>query len=250
MNRIASVFLLCLLLPMFSAAQVQLSIDSTDVSEYPVVRMKVRVTDGNSNVGGLRTQNFTAFEEGVIMPITGGYCEDSLSRASVAVLLLIDVSRSMGPWPWGNNGLVDAKRAAISFVDRLQPGDSAALVSFSEQAYYNQPWTANMNLLKQRIDALNWIAGTALWDAVAMSANLIRYRSQRRVMILLADGEDNSSSLGASTAINYALDAECVVYTIGLGGEVDETNMRRLAEGTGGRYFNAPDASNLDAIYS
>ncbi len=249
MKLFASVFLCCLLFPAMASAQVQLRIDTTDVSAYPEVRLKVQVTRGNENVTGLGVQNFTVFEEGVLRPITSGYCEDTLSRGSVAVLLLIDISRSMGPWPWGNNGLEDAKRAAISFVDRLQPGDSAALVSFSEQAYYDQPWTANMTLLKQRINGLNWIAGTALWDAVAMSANLIRYRTQRRVMILLADGEDNSSSLEASTAISYARNANCTVYTIGLGRDVDEDNMRQLAEQTGGRYFNAPEASALDQIY-
>ncbi|MDT8325736.1 MAG: VWA domain-containing protein, partial [Bacteroidota bacterium] len=249
MKLFASVLACCLFIPVMASAQVQLRIDSTDVSAYPEVRLKVQVTRGNENVTGLGVQNFTVFEEGVIRPITEGFCEDTLSRGAVAVLLLIDISRSMGPWPWGNNGLVDAKRAAISFVDRLQAGDSAALVSFSEQAYYDQPWTADMTRLKQQINGLNWIAGTALWDAVAMSANLIRYRTQRRVMILLADGEDNSSTLGPSTAINYARDAECTVYTIGLGRDVDESNMRLLAEQTGGRYFNAPEASELDQIY-
>jgi VWFA-related protein len=250
MRTFAAVSLMCLLLPVFVHAQVQLNIDTLDITAYPEVRMKVRVMDGSSAVRGLQVSGFTAFEEGTIMPITAGYCEDTLSRESLAVLLLIDISRSMGPWPWGNNGLVEAKSAAKSFIDRLQAGDSAALVSFSEQAYYDQPWTANMNLVKQKIDDLDWVAGTALWDAVALSANLIRYRTQRRIVILLADGEDNSSTLGASTAISYARDADCTVFTIGLGGEVDETNMQLLANETGGKYYNAPSGADLDEIYS
>jgi hypothetical protein len=166
------------------------------------------------------------------------------------VLLLFDISRSMGPWPFGNNGLVDAKRAAKLFIDRLASDDSVAVVSFSDQVYYDQPWTNDKALLKRKIDDLQWLGATALWDGVATSANLIRYREQRRIMIVLADGDDNVSDLDANTAINYSTSANCTVYTIGLGSQVDDTNLRLLASRTGGRYYTAPTSADLDQIYA
>ena len=162
----------------------------------------------------------------------------------------MDVSRSMGGWPWGNNAIIDAKRAAKSVVDRLADDDEVALVSFSEQVYYNQPWTNNRELVKQRIDALNVISGTALWDAVLTPANITQYREKKKVMIVLADGQDGASNNPASLAITYAINAGCVVYTIGLGDDVDTGNMTRLANETGGRYYHAPNASDLDQIYA
>ena len=249
MPRLLSILAL-LLLPALASAQLKLTIDTLDVSGFPEVRMKVRVTDGNSYVRGLKMDNFTVFENGFVQPITAGYCEDTLSRGPVSVLLLMDVSRSMGGWPWGNDAIIDAKRAAKSFVDRLSDEDEVALVSFSEQVYYNQPWTNNRTLVKQKIDALTVISGTALWDAVLTSANLIRYREKKKVMIVLADGQDGASGNSPNLAISYARDAGCVVYTIGLGDDVDTGNMTSLATQTGGRYFHAPNASDLDQIYA
>ena len=240
---------LLLLLSSPAAAQLRLGIEEIDVSAYPEVRLVVHATDNGSNVRGLSVTDFTIFEDGTIMPITSGFCEDTIARTPVSVLLLIDVSRSMGPWPFGNNGLADAKRAAKLFVDRLGPEDSVALVSFSDDVRYEQPWTGDMALIKRRIDDLIWWGATALWDGVATSANLIRYRDQRRVMIVLADGDDNSSDVEESTAVRYAIEANCTVYTIGLGTNVDDAPLRRLATQTGGRYYNAPSPADLDQIY-
>lgn len=252
MRTTAVFFIAVLLLGLSShmAAQLRLNIDEIDVSAYPDVRLVVHATDNGSNVRGLSVTDFTIFEDGTVMPITGGFCEDTLARTPVSVLLLIDVSRSMGPWPFGNNGLSDAKRAAKLFVDRLGPEDSVALVSFSDDVRYEQPWTGDMNLVKRRIDDLIWWGATALWDGVATSANLIRIRDQRRVMIVLADGDDNSSDVEENTAVRYAIEANCTVYTIGLGSNVDEAPLRRLATQTGGRYYNAPSSSDLDQIYA
>jgi len=252
MRTIAVLSFAMLLLSLSSpaSAQLRLGIDEIDVSAYPDVRLVVHATDNGSNVRGLSVSDFTIFEDGTVMPITGGFCEDTLARTPVSVLLLIDVSRSMGPWPFGNNGLSDAKRAAKLFVDRLGPEDSVALVSFSDDVRYEQPWTGDMDLVKRRIDDLMWWGTTALWDGVATSANLIRYREQRRVMIVLADGDDNSSDVDESIAIRYAIEANCTVYTIGLGSDITEAPLQRLADQTGGRYFNAPSSSDLDQIYA
>ncbi|MBR9979362.1 MAG: VWA domain-containing protein [Bacteroidetes bacterium] len=240
---------LLFLFPVLSQAQLALHIDTIDVSAYPDIQMIVRVTDGNDYVRGMQITDFTVFEDGFVQPITGGYCQDTLTRGPVSVLLLIDVSRSMGAWPWGNNAITPAKRAAKSFVDRMSDEDELALVSFSTQVYYNQPWTNDRELIKQRIDQLNVIRGTALWDGVYLSSDLIAPRTKKKVIILLADGQDGASTRSANDAIQRAVDADCVVYTIGLGNDVDVQNMTLLATETGGRYYHAPEADDLDEIY-
>ncbi len=241
---------LFLFLPVTASAQLQLHIDSLDISAYPDIRMMVRVTDGNSYVRGLRLNNFSVFEDGFVQPITAGYCQDTLARGPISVLLLMDISGSMGGWPRGNNAIVDAKRAAKAFVDRLSDDDEIALVSFSEQTYYDQAWTNNLTLVKQKIDQLSIKGGTALWDAVITSSNLISVRTKKKVMIVMADGQDGASVNEASLAITYAIDAGCIVYTIGLGNDVDVANMTTLATQTGGKYYHAPNANDLDQIYS
>jgi Ca-activated chloride channel family protein len=64
---------------------------------------------------------------------------------------------------------------------------------------------------------------------------------RRRAIILLTDGQDTTSRLPRSEAINRALDAETVIYAIGIGDSkyegVDHDALNAVAVGTGGRAF-------------
>ena len=156
---------------------------------FPDIRMKVKVTQDNFAVRGLEISSFTVFEDGMIQIPIAGYCEDTLQQLPVSVLLVMDVSGSMR-----GGGLVNAQRAAKDFIDRLAPSDEAALLSFSTTPSFDQPWTQNKTLMKTSIDALSAGGRTALYDAVWMGSNLITPRENKKVMIVLADGDDGASS--------------------------------------------------------
>ena len=110
---------------------------------------------------------------------------------------------------------------------------------------------------------------TAIWDAIALASSEVLARSsdpriagqpqsrqglgavqsqknfttnqRRRAIILLTDGRDSTSRLSRSEAINRALDAETVIYAIGIGdkkyGGVDRDELNTVANATGGRAF-------------
>jgi Ca-activated chloride channel family protein len=111
---------------------------------------------------------------------------------------------------------------------------------------------------------------TAIWDAVAVTASEVLARSsdpkvmgrqvrekqppasarretsqaptqRRNAIILLTDGQDTTSRLLRSEAINRALEAETVIYAIGIGdkkyGGVDQAALNNVATATGGRAF-------------
>jgi VWFA-related protein len=238
--------LACAALP--AAAQLVLTIDTLDAARFPDMRAKVRVRNGTAAVPGLTVANFTVREDGIVQAPVSGYCEDTLQTTNVSVLLIIDRSGSMG-WLYGN-AIVDAKRAAKSFVDRLSSGDECALVSFADDVAYNQSWTNNATLMKTQIDALATSGGTRLWDAVVTGTNLLRPRTRTRVMIVLTDGDDNRSMETFSTALSTAVNAGITVFTIGLGSQLTPANLRTLATQTGGKYYETQNASDLDAIYA
>lgn len=64
---------------------------------------------------------------------------------------------------------------------------------------------------------------------------------RRRAIILLTDGQDTTSRLPRSEAINRALGAETVIYAIGIGDSkyegVNRDALNAVAAGTGGRAF-------------
>ncbi len=101
---------------------------------------------------------------------------------------------------------------------------------------------------------------TAIWDAIALASSEVLGRNsdqstlstgaahagqvpnqRRRAIILLTDGQDTTSRLLRSEAINRALEAETVIYAIGIGDSkyegVNHDALTAVATGTGGRAF-------------
>src|SRR5262249_25202543 len=91
----------------------------------------------------------------------------------------------------------------------------------------------------------------AIWDAiVATSADMLAKEPGRKTIILLTDGEDTSSRMKMDEAINEALRAEVVIYTIGIGDSgrfgVNEGVLKKLADATGGRAVFPQKNRDLD----
>jgi VWFA-related protein len=124
---------------------------------------------------------------------------------------------------------------------------------------------------------------TAIWDAIAVTASEVLARAQnqegqsqrdhsqqdqhrplqvrqgatvqrRRAIILLTDGQDTTSRLLRSEAINSALGAETVIYAIGIGDSkyegVDRNALKAVAAATGGRAFFPKKEVDLKAAFA
>jgi VWFA-related protein len=97
---------------------------------------------------------------------------------------------------------------------------------------------------------------TAIWEAIALTSRNILARSftqRRRAIILLTDGQDTSSRINRATAIDQAIQAETVIYAIGIGDKryegVNKDALTHLAEKTGGRAFFPKKDTDLAAAF-
>jgi tight adherence protein C len=68
--------------------------------------------------------------------------------------------------------------------------------------------------------------------------------------VLLTDGADTSSSYSPEVAADVAKEAGALVYAIGLGPDANDAVLRSLTEPSGGKYYKAPTAADLQAIYA
>jgi tight adherence protein B len=92
--------------------------------------------------------------------------------------------------------------------------------------------------------------GTSLYDAVELSAaRLQRMSNGTRILVLLTDGRDLGSRSSLSEAIAAAQRANVVVYSIAAGRRADRQPLAALASATGGRLFDAADATKLSSTY-
>ena len=231
-------------------------------------------------VTNIRREDVRVFENDVPQEITAFQHETNLP---ISIAILIDVSFSQViPLP-------DEQQAAKRFVESiLRPGrDEVAVLSFAGTATVEQDLTDDAEALRRAIDgvvvepmadkdeyyeyqqgeraevvpAKNDLFGlpgsTALWDAVwATSTELMARapRNARRALIVLSDGDDTSSRVRREEAIEAAVKANTVVYSIGFesdceGCRFEKKALRRLAEQTGGRAFFPETAADFNAAF-
>jgi len=137
------------------------------------------------------------------------------SKLPLRLAVLVDTSGSV------EERIGFEKSAAKRFLGRvLNPGSDLAFVaSFDTEVFVAQDFTGDANALDQGVDKLVRSGeGTAVFDAVHFACwKLGAYPDQgrvARVLVLLSDGEDNSSHRSLRQALDAAEAAGITVYTI------------------------------------
>ena len=163
------------------------------------------------------------------------------------VVLALDTSRSMAGKP-----LAEAASAATAFVASKPACDRIALVTFGQHAAQQGPFSSATidadNALRTLAIGAN--SGTALWDAVDLSARVLAGQQGGRVVVLLTDGNDVGSIASEQAALKSLHRAGAVAYPIAFGAKADTSGLERLAHATGGSFHAAASSGTLSAIYS
>lgn len=194
-----------------------------------------------------------------------------LDTEGVAVMLVVDVSGSMGERDFDADGelvsrLDAVKRVFRGFIEE-RPGDLVGLVTFATRPEAACPLTLNHATLLRLLDAeeargVPGEAETNLSDAVALGLARLRAAGPRRkVLVLLTDGEHNQtqtrSGWSPRQAAQVAVSLGVPVYAIDAGSSASGDDPARsardqavatlqdMARLTAGRYFAARDASAL-----
>jgi tight adherence protein B len=207
-----------------------------DAGAFPELRVTVVAPAGSPQP--------TLVENG--RPATGVNATN-LGRAK-SVVLAVDRSRSMAGEP-----LADAIAGARAFVSAAGPGDRLEVVTFGRTAVPLTRFSASRpdtdaELAALRVDPQQ---GTALWDAIILATGHLGEESGHgRVLVVLTDGSDMSSSAGLGEAIAAAQRAGVSVHAIGIPGrDFEPEPLRDLASRTGGGYHEATSSSQLVALY-
>jgi hypothetical protein len=167
------------------------------------------------------------------------------TTTAVDVALVIDSSGSMS---WNDpSGL--RKSAAKSFVDALGAEDSASVVDFDGSARVYSELTADKAALRSAIDRIDSSGGTNIGAGVSVGLDTLSRGPadslDAEYMVLLTDGDGSYSTTFTQRAIND----DVVIFTIGLGDSVNSSLLSSIATATGGRYFAAADAADLQDVF-
>ncbi|MEM6794718.1 MAG: VWA domain-containing protein [Acidobacteriota bacterium] len=220
------------------------NLEEVDVN---LVELFTTVTErGGGLAQGLGQSAFRVLEDGRPQTISKFELVENLP---LSIGITIDTSGSMV------ESLGEAQRAAVEFLRRIvTPRDRAFAVSFADRPEILMARTSDVGAVESRLENLVADGSTSLHDAVVTSLYYYRGIRGRRAMVLLSDGEDTSSSLEFSEALEYAKRSGVAIYTIGLRISSIELGVRNkldaLARETGGRTFFIDNADELLGVYS
>ena len=178
----------------------------------------------------------------------GGTIEDTIP---IDIVFAIDSSGSMD---WNDPSDLRLS-AAKDFVDKLDDTrDQVGVVSWDDGIDFTYGLSYDHTEAKNQIDNIDHSGGTSLDQGLAASIAMLdantRTETSVEVILFLSDGQGGYTWSG--TAGSYSDDAASkgyVIYTIGLTPGSGAAALQDIALTTGGLYYDAPTAENLDDIF-
>jgi Ca-activated chloride channel family protein len=211
-------------------------------SDTNLVIVQVTVCDPlNRPVTGLEKEHFRVFDDKVEQTIT----HFSMDDEPVAVGLVFDVSGSMGA------KLVKSRQAAAAFFRTANPEDEFFLIEFNDSPKLAVPLTASVEEIQNRLTFSQSKGRTALLDAIMLAlAEMKKSKKNRKALLLISDGGDNSSRYSETEVRNMVRENDVLIYAVGVfegGGGRTRTPeeaagpglLSELCEQTGGRHLPA-----------
>lgn len=204
------------------------------------------------------------------------WAEEKRKIEGISIMLVMDVSESMRALDFDPDRLEKSKSVVRDFV-KGRTNDLVGLVIFGKETFAVCPLTHDYDALDRFIQRLGYdlVDGqaTAIGLGLANGVNKIKdSKTRSKVVILLTDGENNWGEIQPLTAADIAKELGVRVYTIGVGSQgvvkipvvspngrvmlremmsnIDYDTLRKIAEITGGQFFEATDGASLEKIYA
>lgn len=201
-------------------------------------------------VPNLEQTDFTILDNGRPQEIT--FFQNEVTPFTVVVMM--DYSASMT----ANLDLLEA--AAEQFLLRMLPEDKGQVGAFSDKIQFSGTFTSDRDDLIGALNDLQFGNPTRLWDAVDASMEELKDVEGRKVVLVFTDGDDTASRKGMGDVLERARSEEVMVYAIGLQSEFfngqrvvrsrPDRSLRRLAEETGGGYFELQKTAELAPTFT
>ena len=206
------------------------------------------IDDRGRFVDDLKESNFRVFEDRVEQKLSLFKRED----IPVTVGLVIDNSGSM------KDKRERVNAAALTFVKTSNPEDEVFVVNFNDDYYLDldKDFTNDIGELKDALERIDSRGSTALYDAIIGSLDHLKKGSRdKKVLLVVTDGEDNTSRNNLERTMLEAQKSDAVIYSIGLLGTEKKREAKRakralesVSTATGGLAFFPEAVTDVEAI--
>jgi Ca-activated chloride channel family protein len=217
-----------------------------------LVNVLVSVLDEkNRPAPDLPREAFHLFEEGIEQKID--IFEPETSQP-LDLALMIDASMS------AHKEITFEQDAAAHFIRQvLRPGDRLSVFSFDEDVHQRAAFSDDVPTLQAAVRKIPDGAGTSIYDAVILGSRALERRGddRRRVIILVTDAGETTSTYDFEAARKEAVRANALLYTIVIRPVKNESGrntagehaLSTMTDTTGGAMFYPDAAQELGAIF-
>jgi Ca-activated chloride channel family protein len=225
---------------------------ATFKSGTSIVPVLTTVTDSQGRlVPHLEMEDFTILDNGKPQPITLFQNETQ----PFTVVVMLDFSFSMTTH-------LDLLRAATEqFILRMLPADKGQVGAFSDKIQFSGEFTNDRDDLVAALRDLQFGNPTRLYDAIDASIDMMDEVEGRKIVLVFTDGDDTASKKGMGSVLDKAKSTETMIYAIGLESEFPiapgrmqrtrpDRGLRRLADETGGGYFELKKTTELAPAFT
>lgn len=221
-------------------------------AEVNLVSVHASVLDRDGRpVAGLTAEDFELYEEGRRQAIE---VFEAATEQPLDLALMLDSSLSLA------KELRFEAQAAAQFLEQLvRPGDGVAIFQFADLVTQLSEFSDQPAELRRALRGITPGAGTSLYDAVFLGAQALEHRppGRRRVVVLLTDAGETTSSATFEAARRAALRAEAMLYTVlvrpvkseGGRNTAGEHALVTITDVTGGAIYRPDAAEELPAIF-
>jgi VWFA-related protein len=237
-------FAVCAQAPAFASSEQPFKLTAT--AELVLLDVSVRDTAGE-HISNLSKENFQVYEDGRLQRITQFGSDD----VPVTVGLVIDTSGSM------LSKYGDVVTAAMALIQASNRKDEVFIVNFGDSVSYglpdHVPFTDDLPQLRAALSFGAPAGRTALYDAIVSSLHhLEQGRRDKKTLVLISDGGDNSSVQGSEEVMRTVRESRATIYAIGIFDADDHDQnpglLRRLAHVSGGEAFFPAQLSEATGI--
>ncbi|MGA2738732.1 MAG: VWA domain-containing protein [Bryobacteraceae bacterium] len=237
----------CVILSLFTIFSLSAQ-EATFRTDARLVVLNVSVFDRDGKVvRDLGQSAFTVYENGEKQTVKVFRQDD----VPISLGLIIDTSASM------TDKRDRVASAALAMVKASNPQDEVFIINFNESAVLANDFTNNTKDLEKALRNLDAKGETAMRDALLLGIEHLRHRAHRdkKVLLVVTDGEDNSSVETQAHLVEVAQQNDVIIYAIGLlGAEEPESAARakkqltELTQQTGGQSWYPSDVGEIANI--
>ncbi len=216
-----------------------------------LVTLTLTVTDQYGRyVSGLKKNAFTVYDEGQEQEIT--FFADT--DAPVSIGILFDISGSMS-----GEKIQRARKALERFMNISHPMDEYFLIAFNSRAQLLLDRTRDSEALLRKLTLVRPKENTALYDAVYLGIERVtRGAHQRKAILIISDGQDNSSRYSFKEVRNLLKETDVTIYSVGIMDNNDSRDpiglqgqafLDELSSVSGGKSFYPQTSVEMDEIF-